>query len=152
MKKLIILVLAVSLGTGALIWAAEDSKESEAIKVPVVKEYEVRMGKAVFPHAKHFLDFGNFCGTCHHEKKIRQGDKMVPVPLSLEKMKALKDSGRNPFQCRTCHGDLKPKAYKKLFHKNCLDCHRTLKAQGQKAPVKCRQCHVKPKKRAVEGC
>ncbi len=125
---------------------------SSTINVPVEKVYKVKMGKVTFPHAKHILDLQNACVTCHHEKKIEENGKKVPVPMSLAKVQELQKMGKNPFQCRTCHGDLNTKAFKKLFHSNCFACHKKSKAAGKKAPTKCRECHVKPKKKVVEGC
>jgi len=151
MKKwLVFLVGLLLMGGVAILQAGEEVK---VINVPVVKEYKVRMGKVSFPHAKHILDYQYHCGTCHHEKKIKEGEKLVPVPMSLEKVNALTQAGKNPFECKTCHGDLDRKAFKKLFHSNCLGCHKTLKAEGKKPPTKCKQCHIKPKKKkVVEGC
>ncbi len=160
MKRLFLFLLAgflVSWGGWSL---AEEAKEKSAacpeLKVPLVKEYEVKMGKVSFPHARHFLDAGYSCATCHHEKKNKVNGKMVPVPMGVEKVKELRAEGKNPFQCKTCHGDLKKSQYKKLFHSNCLSCHKGLKKQGQKVPTKCKECHVKAKKararRMVEGC
>ncbi len=128
-------------------------EEPKVLNVPVVKEYKVRMGKVTFPHAKHILDYQYNCGTCHHEKKVKKGDQLVPVPMSLGKVEEMTAAGKNPFHCKTCHGDLDRKGFKKLFHSNCLGCHKTIKAEGKNPPTKCRQCHVKPKKKkAVEGC
>ncbi len=152
MKKLVFFILG-----GLLLswwgWSLAEEKALNALQVPVVKKYEVKMGKVSFPHAKHFLDAGYSCGTCHHEKKSEVNGKMVPTPMSVEKVKALYAAGKSPFQCKTCHGDLKKSQYKKLFHKNCLSCHKAMKAEGKKVPTKCRDCHVKAKKRkALEGC
>ncbi|WP_022854214.1 cytochrome c3 family protein [Thermodesulfatator atlanticus] len=145
-------LLVMAFTTTAL--AQDTAKEVKEFKVPVVKEYKVKMGKATFPHAKHFLDAGNSCGTCHHEKKVKVNGKMQPVPMTLDKAKALMAEGKNPFQCKTCHGDLNRKQYKKLFHKNCLTCHKEVKKSGKKVPTKCRECHIKPKKKRkmIEGC
>ncbi|HHI96898.1 MAG TPA: hypothetical protein ENJ96_03520 [Thermodesulfatator atlanticus] len=153
MKRFGVLFLVLSF-FGWVGWSlAENTKELSELKVPLVKEYQVKMGRVTFPHGKHFLDAGYSCGTCHHVKKNNVEGKMVPEPMTVEKVKELAAQGKVAFQCKTCHGDLKRSQYKKLFHKNCLSCHKALKAEGKKVPVKCRDCHVKPKrKRMIEGC
>ncbi len=152
MKRSILLLVVLFLFVGAAFLRAEEGVED--LSVPVLKEYKVRKGLVKFPHAKHFLDYQIKCSACHHEKKIKEGDKLIPVPLSLKKVEELKAQGKDPFRCKSCHGDLKRKDFRKLFHKNCLRCHKALKAEGKKAPTKCRDCHIKPKKRRpmVEGC
>ena len=154
MKRVLVLLLGLAfLGFSGWSLAGEDQKEVTTLKVPVVKEYQVKMGKVVFPHARHFLDEGYSCGTCHHVKKSKVNGKLVPEPMTVEKVEELTAQGKSAFRCKTCHGDLKRAQFKRLFHKNCLPCHKRLRAQGKKTPVKCRDCHARPKrKRAVEGC
>ncbi|NPB10059.1 MAG: cytochrome c3 family protein [Thermodesulfobacteria bacterium] len=154
MKKWTALIMALLfLGGVSALKAEEGNKDEKVINVPVVKEYKVRMGTVNFPHAKHILDLQYNCGTCHHQKKVEKDGKLEPVPMTLEKVEALAAEGKNAFQCKTCHGDLDRKAFKKLFHSNCLGCHKSLKAENKKAPTKCKECHVKPKKKkAIEGC
>jgi len=131
---------------------AAKSVDLSTIEIPVEKVYGVKMGKVTFPHAKHILDLQNSCSECHHAKKVEKDGEMVPVPFTVAKIEAMKAEGKNPFQCRTCHGNLSAKAFKKLFHSNCFRCHKMAKAAGKKAPTKCKECHAKPKKKAVEGC
>ena len=154
MKRSVVVFLGLALlGFSGWSMAGDNPKEMAEIKVPLKKEYQVKMGKVVFPHARHFLDAGHSCGTCHHVKKSKVNGKFVPQPMTVEKVRELAAEGKSAFQCKTCHGDLKKAQYKKLFHRNCLSCHKKLRAQGKKLPVKCRDCHVKPKRRkAVEGC
>ncbi|WP_457755934.1 cytochrome c3 family protein [Thermodesulfatator indicus] len=155
MKKLLFILAALILIGSINALAERDTNNvSKKIVLPLVKEYQVKIGKASFPHAKHFMDAGYSCGTCHHEKKVEVNGKMQSVPLTTEKVKAMMAEGKNPFQCKSCHGDLSRKQYKKLFHKNCLSCHKTLKKEGKNVPTKCKECHIKPKRRkaVLEGC
>ncbi len=63
-----------------------------------------------FPHKKH-QEIGEDCYSCHH--------------------KGLQDP-----TCRTCHSDVKDA--KKIYHKNCITCHRE-----NDIPAKCDDCHPK---------
>ncbi len=153
MKRLAVLFVGALFFSWVSWSLAENDQKVKELSVPLVKEYKVKMGKVIFPHGKHFLDAGNSCGTCHHVKKNKVNGKLVPEPMTVEKIQALAAEGKSAFQCKTCHGDLNKRQYKKLFHQNCLSCHKHLKAQGKKVPVKCRDCHVKPKrKKVIEGC
>ncbi len=154
MKRYIVLVIGFLLMIGGSLYAQKPGPNSSpSISIPLIKEYKVRKGTIKFPHGKHFLDYQLQCSVCHHEKKVKKDDKFVPQPLTVKKIKELEDQGKNPFQCKTCHGKLNKKDFRKLFHKNCLKCHKALKTQGKKAPTKCRDCHIKNKKRQmIEGC
>ena len=93
-----------------------------------------------FSHAKHAQEYKIACTQCHHVYK--DGKNTWKEGDQVEK-------------CDKCHteatvqGEAKlPPEEKKLnlklaFHKNCLDCHKKLKAENaeSKAPVTCVQCH-----------
>ncbi len=61
------------------------------------------------------------------------------------------------MECDTCHksshfAPAADKWTKKDGHALCKDCHKKMKKEGKKAPTKCNGCHIKKKKRKLEGC
>ena len=99
---------------------------------------------ARFNHATH-IKLGLACGTCHHDGEHK--------PLNSEKIGKLDDGGK--LKCANCHNStfVKPELQKRkdVFHARCKECHKT-GVDGKKGPTGCNSCHVKKKKKAIEGC
>ena len=110
------------------------------------KEEIVIKGKkpARFPHATH-LEMGLECGVCHHDAEQK--------PLSADAIASLGDPAQ--LSCVSCHNNDHPnkklQKAKDVFHARCKDCHKA-GYEGKKGPAKCTDCHLKKKKKAVEGC
>ncbi len=104
---------------------------------------EARRASVVFPHATHF----NYaCMTCHH-----QWDGKEPVQscgtTGCHDLNVPPEPGNHDDQISY---------YKNAFHKNCIGCHRKIKAWNKKVamavdgsdkqvrptgPTGCTQCH-----------
>jgi len=99
---------------------------------------------ARFPHTIH-LDMGLECGLCHHDKEQN--------PLNAEAIASLE--GPAKLSCVSCHnGDHANKDLQKakdVFHARCKNCHKT-GYEGKNGPTKCTNCHLKKKKKMIEGC
>ena len=128
---------AILLGSGALM--------ADALLMVPDKEMTLEGKKpARFDHTVH-TEVGLDCGVCHHDK-----DKN---PLTAEDIGKISDAAQ--LSCASCHNkDFSNKELRKtkdVFHARCKTCHKEGYA-GKKGPVKCSGCHLKTKKKAVEGC
>jgi len=90
-----------------------------------------------FTHKKHNVDYKIPCTECHH---VYEGGKN------------LYKEGDPVQKCSECHDVKKSEGKKKnlmlAYHKNCQGCHKDLKKAGKKTgPIKCKDCHVKKKKK-----
>jgi len=99
---------------------------------------------ARFSHEKH-LGQGMECGQCHHDADH--------APLTAEAIGKLSDSGT--LQCATCHkegfANAKLQRRKDVFHARCRTCHKE-GYNGKKGPTRCNACHLKKKRKKLEGC
>ena len=102
-----------------------------AEQIPAGKEtleFKVPLGTVTFQHKTHAITRNIACVICHHTAK-----------------------GGEPVKaCHECHGKTpagKTPNLQTAIHKTCGDCHKAEIAKGKKAPspVKCMDCHVKPK-------
>jgi len=88
---------------------------------------------------------GMQCGQCHHNDRHE--------PYTAEELAGLTDSG--VLQCATCHkkGFANPDLEKRkdVFHGRCRTCHKA-GYNGRKGPGKCNSCHIKKKRKKLEGC
>jgi len=93
-----------------------------------------KMGNVTFPHAAHQKNFK--CAECHHSKGANGKQVAYKEGQKIEK-------------CCTCHNadmsNKKLNSVKKVMHKNCRGCHKSMHKTNPKAPTKCRGCHVKNK-------
>lgn len=86
-----------------------------------------KMAPVKFSHAKHATEYQIACKECHHKEA---------------------DPTKGVQKCVECHGleegkEGAPKAML-AYHKNCIDCHKKVNAEQQKAaPTKCNECHKK---------
>jgi len=86
-----------------------------------------KMAPVKFSHAKHITEYKVNCKTCHHKAK---------------------DFTKGVQKCSECHGLEKGKEgaprVMLAYHKNCINCHKKINAEQEKAaPTKCNQCHKK---------
>jgi len=145
MKKLrtatVTVAAGIMIGFGAPLIHAEKAADA------VFPDHEITItGKkpARFKHAIH-IKMGLECGRCHHDAEHQ--------PLTAAAIGAL----ANPSQlaCVACHNnnfaDRKLRRAKAVFHARCRTCHQK-GISGKKGPTKCRSCHIKQKRRAIEGC
>jgi len=93
------------------------------------------MGGVKFEHKLHSTGRGIKCETCHHASKPE---------------KALTAAQQACFGCHTKPATAPMKTARQgAFHNptatkgTCIDCHKTVNAQGKKAPTKCMECHKK---------
>jgi hypothetical protein len=85
-----------------------------ASKMPTEVQYETKFGVVTFDHTAH-KSRGESCKTCHHTGTYES--------------------------CKTCHDGEKAPAAKTVYHKVCIDCHKTdAVALNDK---KCTGCHIK---------
>ncbi len=92
-----------------------------------------KLGTVTFDHGKHAGERKVACATCHHPSRPAN-------PLAAERQ-----------ACRDCHTQPAAPPMKTslqaAFHDPkagtgiCIDCHRQAAAKGQKAPLKCMECH-----------
>lgn len=99
---------------------------------------------ARFDHAKHTA-LGVECGVCHHDKDHN--------PLTAENVGA--SGNEEQLRCMSCHNknfaNAELQKAKDVFHARCKTCHKE-GYNGKNGPAKCKDCHLKTKKTAVEGC
>ena len=99
--------------------SARSANVPEKVTIDGVKKAKPAV---IMPHAKHANEIAKGdCASCHHKWN--------------------KASGKDPQKCTNCHkatAGAAPAA-KKVFHKQCKDCHKKNKAKG--APTSCKGCH-----------
>ncbi len=84
-----------------------------------------------FTHGAHGTIQGVSCLTCHH---VYKDGKNV---LDLAQLTV----GNPAIRCETCHAS--PRDLESSFHKLCITCHDTAKAQGKvTGPRDCGDCHA----------
>ncbi len=114
MKKTLLFAVVALFIIAGLVMSADVPKDKDVITLKSKK------GDVTFTHSKHMAAKGVTCTTCHHTYK--EGDTVK--------------------SCHACHGvDENAPKVMKAFHKQCRDCHK--KAEGKKAPTKCKECHIK---------
>ena len=140
-RKTITTIVVVTIGLALGIGAAQ---ADDPIKAP--DRAITIMGKkpVKFNHTTH-LEVGVACAECHHDDQH--------APLNAESIGTLTDSAA--LQCATCHNSdfANPELQKRknIFHANCKTCHQK-GLNGKKGSTKCSGCHIKKKRKAVEGC
>ncbi|MEN8136486.1 MAG: cytochrome c3 family protein [Thermodesulfobacteriota bacterium] len=140
-RKITATIVAITIGLAVGIGTVQ---ANEQIKAPA-KSITITGKKPVkFNHTTH-LQMGVACAECHHDEQHN--------PRTAESISALPDSG--VLQCATCHNSdfANPELQKRktIFHANCKTCHKT-GLNGKKGPTKCSGCHLKKKRKAIEGC
>lgn len=99
---------------------------------------------ARFDHQKH-LALGMKCAVCHHDKDHKG--------LTAEAIKGLAD--KKSLECVNCHNKSFAKADlqkpKDVFHARCRECHKA-GYNGMHGPKNCISCHIKKKRKKLEGC
>ncbi len=100
---------------------------------------------ARFSHATHLAQ-GMDCGQCHHDAKHQ--------PLSAQAIEARLSAG-GTLACGSCHtkgvANKKLQRRKAVFHGRCRTCHKQ-GYNGKKGPTRCNGCHIKKKRKKLEGC
>jgi len=100
---------------------------------------------ARFSHEKHLAQ-GMDCGRCHHNDEHE--------PLTAESIAAKLAAGGS-LACGSCHtkdfANTKLQRRKDVFHGRCRACHKQ-GYNGKKGPTRCNTCHIKKKRKKLEGC
>ncbi len=96
---------------------------------------KAKMGNVTFNHAAHQKRLK--CGQCHH----RKGPNGKQVPYK---------PGQKIEKCSVCHNansgmPSSLNSVKKVMHKNCRGCHKSMHKTNPKAPTRCFGCHVRKK-------
>lgn len=135
------LAAMISIGLTAVVVSAE---KSGGLVVPDKVITIDGKKPAKFDHAVH-VSQSMACGQCHHNKEHQ--------PLTADDIAVIPDA--KALKCVSCHNGSfantelqKPKV---IFHARCRDCHKA-GYNDKKGPSSCKACHVKTKKRAIEGC
>jgi hypothetical protein len=120
MKRWFYLMVAVAFLAGGILSIALAQPD----KVTIDNKYPKKLkGPVVLTHKLHASAAA--CTECHHEWK--------------------KEERPAPQKCATCHkaDDTGEKGLKRVYHKNCQDCHKNLENQGKKTgpTTKCSGCH-----------
>ncbi len=130
MRKLVGLLVALMVG---LVFCGTAVSSDNGPDVIVLK---AKKGNVTFPHRDHQEKLKIKCGECHHGKTADW--KQVPYK-----------KGMKIHECKECHNKQMPvkklNSVAKAMHKNCKGCHKKMHKKYPKAPVKCKQCHVKKK-------
>jgi hypothetical protein len=121
MKRWLYLMVAVAFLAGGILGSAL----AQADKVTIDDKYPTKMkGPVTFNHKAHSSAIA--CTKCHHTWK--------------------QEASKTPQKCAECHkaADTGEKGLKKVYHKNCIDCHKDLQKQGKKTgpTTKCSECHA----------
>ena len=151
MNKILVVMLSVVIGVvcgSALVVTGSESEEDLCIPLgnlvlEAPEGVEAQRSPVEFPHSQHF---GINCKSCHHKW----------------------DGGAEFLSCGTagCHdlaeapkkGEPDPKFryYKNAYHKSCIGCHKTMKAENKRlemtqvplgeelprtGPTGCNKCH-----------
>lgn len=94
-----------------------------------------RLPKVVFPHKKHFMDYGLTCSTCHHDADVE------PVTSDSEILKCIEChtlTAEKPRRVRLSYEE-RMEYHMNAVHQMCRSCH---KASGKDTvPRSCAQCH-----------
>jgi DNA-directed RNA polymerase subunit RPC12/RpoP len=82
-----------------------------------------------FPHERHMelLD----CLDCHHD--YQKGENVLEE-------EDLEEDGLS--RCTNCHTNKASIELKKAYHRQCMNCHRTInKNEERNLPITCKDCH-----------
>jgi len=137
MGAVLFVIIAIGCWTGTVI--ADDSLKAPEDELVIEGKKPAR-----FAHKVH-LGLGLECGVCHHDREHK--------PLNADSIATLGDpSGLICISCHNSgHPDNKLQKAKDVFHARCQKCHKE-GYEGKNGPTKCTGCHIKTKKKAVEGC
>jgi hypothetical protein len=121
MKRWLYLIVALAFVAGGILSIALAQPD----KVTINDQYPNKLkGPVTFNHKAHAEHIA--CTKCHHTWK--------------------KEERPTPQKCSECHkaDDTSEKGLKRIFHKNCQDCHKDLEKQGKKTgpTAKCSDCHA----------
>ncbi len=144
MRRGVFQVLLSCLALAGLLFAAGASLAETA--APPAGEMRISGKKpARFSHSVH-LDQGMSCGQCHHDASHQ--------PLSAGDIGAKLAAG-GTLACGSCHApgfaNKKLQRRKAVFHGRCRTCHKQ-GYNGKKGPTRCNGCHIKKKRKKLEGC
>lgn len=97
-----------------------------------------RLPKVVFPHKKHFMDYGITCGSCHHDADAE------PVTSESEILKCIEChtlTAEKPRRVRLSYEE-RMEYHMNAVHQMCRSCHKQHKRDGNtNVPMSCAQCH-----------
>jgi hypothetical protein len=121
MKRWLYLMIAVAFLAGGILSIALAQPD----KITIDNKYPNKLkGPVILSHKEHATYIA--CIKCHHTWK--------------------KEERQTPQKCAECHkaDDTSEKGLKRIYHKNCQDCHKDLQKQGKKTgpTAKCSDCHA----------
>ena len=127
----------VPLAVLALSTAAFAEKGKNAPDKVTIEACKAKQPPVAFEHKKHFTDHKVECAKCHHTQKDLKAGADVDVKKCSE-CHAKPEKAETP-KCSEAAEKKNP------YHINCIGCHKdeVKKAATSKAPVKCKECHVK---------
>lgn len=137
----ICLALALSLHAGS---AAGTSPGTSMPGVSVLDSLVDKYEAVRFDHAMH-TNFAEGCGSCHHQHG--SGGDSCKTCHALESG-VFKNAVVTSFlACKSCHGQLNPKApeipsLKVAYHQQCFGCHGTMGRIGLDPKGCTEQCHA----------
>jgi len=134
-----VLATVLVFGPGGFSVAADEPLQAPGTQLVIGKKKPAR-----FNHATH-LKLGIDCGTCHHTQDHN--------PLTVKDIASMTDASK--LRCVSCHNGNHPntklRKAKGTFHACCINCHKS-GYKGKQGPTKCSGCHLKKKRRVLEGC
>jgi len=149
MRKLILVVVValhiVFLSILVIAGVPDDKKTIEIDLVPGKK------GAVTFEHAKHSDEFKKtggksiLCKDCHHTVKVDKPDAAKVKGCSTCHVKEGEPQKEHEGKKASFLVTKKGEKYDRksvIFHKQCIKCHKAMKAEGKKIH-KCKACHPK---------
>jgi hypothetical protein len=128
------LIAVAVLGLSTAAFAEKGKNAPEKVSIA---ECKAKQPAVAFEHKKHFDERKIECAKCHHTQKDLKAGADVEVKKCAS-CHAKPEKAETP----TCT-DMSEK--KNAYHIDCIGCHKdeVKKAATSKAPVKCKECHVK---------
>lgn len=118
MKKIVYFVMSIFVLSLTVLVNAQDAQNKGSETVIFEKG---KMPKVIFAHHMHQQRLNNDCSSCHDLFPMQAG--IVKEMIVQKKLKK-----------------------QQVMNSKCIKCHKEKKAAGLNAgPVKCTQCHVRPK-------
>ncbi len=97
--------------------------------VPAAEEAAPDRAPAYFTHDSH-MEYAD-CKACHH--RYEKGENV----LEEDEL-----DGSDAMRCRTCHNADSSIDAQQAFHRQCIQCHRTLEKENKTSgPRTCGTCH-----------
>jgi hypothetical protein len=142
-RLLAAMAAAVGLLTVSALVVAGVPADKAEIKIDQI---EGKKGAVAFPHKKHAEEYKKAdgkeiaCSDCHHTSKADGSDVAACSSCHVKEGAAQKEHGgkKAPFVATTKDGKVDQKSI--VFHKTCIDCHKSMKAAG-KSIHSCKTCH-----------